>query len=127
MIALMPVNVRDNTLQHGFCLDVRQSEPLSSVHLRRHENRCTVSTDRQGLSLFLKKQSAANLPGDADWDCHQYSLTPSAVCGEPGGFAGLVKPRFKSPKRLRLNGGEQQSHAFRSEERRVGKEVRWWW
>jgi len=34
MIALMPVNVRDNTLQRRFRPDVRQSEPLSSVHLR---------------------------------------------------------------------------------------------
>src|SRR5207245_9074455 len=57
MIALMPVNVRDNALQRAFCLDVRQSEPLSSVHLRRHENQCTVGTDRQCLSLFFKRRS----------------------------------------------------------------------
>ncbi len=31
MIALMPVNVCDNTLQCSFCLDVRESESLSSV------------------------------------------------------------------------------------------------
>src|SRR6266481_8444513 len=44
----------DNTFQRRFCLDVRQSEPLSSVHLRRYENHCTVSTDvpclREGLA-----------------------------------------------------------------------------
>ena len=33
MIAPMPVNVRDNTFQGRFCLEVRQTEPLSSVHL----------------------------------------------------------------------------------------------
>src|SRR6266436_2565393 len=54
MLAPSPVYMGDNTLQRRFCLDVRQSEPLSSVHLRRYENQCTVSTDgpclREGLA-----------------------------------------------------------------------------
>ncbi len=94
----MPVNVRDNTLQHSSCLEVRQTEPLPSVHLRGHENQRAMSADGPRVSLFIKRQSSAGLPGDSDWDCHQYSLTPSAVCREPGGLAGFGKPRFKSPK-----------------------------
>src|SRR5258708_29672194 len=114
MTALMPVNVCDNTLQRGFCLDVRESEPLSSVHLRRDENQRPVSTDGLGLRLFFKRQSDAHLPGDSDWDCHQYALTPSTVCREPGRLTGFDNPRFKSQKRPRLNGGEQQAHALAS-------------
>src|SRR6266851_8956720 len=34
VLAPSPVYVGDNTLQRRFCLDVRQSEPLSSVHMR---------------------------------------------------------------------------------------------
>src|SRR5258706_6614570 len=73
-----------------------------------------MSTDRPRLSLFFKTQPNASLPGDSNRDCHQYSLTPSAVCCEPGGLAGFGKPRFKSPKLLRLNGGEHQPHALAS-------------
>ncbi len=54
----MPVNVRDNTFQRTFCPDVRQSEPLSSVHLRRHADQRTVSTDGPRVSLFFKRQSS---------------------------------------------------------------------
>src|SRR2546430_11922176 len=76
------------------------------------------STDGLGLRLFFKRQSDAHLPGDSHWNGHQYSLTPSAVCREPGGFAGFGKPRLKSRKILRLNGGKHQTHALagRSEE-----------
>src|SRR5258706_16177640 len=70
-----------------------------------------MSTDRPRLSLFFKMQPNASLPGDSNRDCHQYSLTPSAVCREPGGVAGFGKPRFKSPKLLRLNGGEHPPHS----------------
>ena len=114
MIALTPFNVCDNTFQRSFCLEVRQSEPLSPVHLLRHENQRTVSTDGPRVRLFFKGQSYAALPGDSDRDCHQYSLTPSAVCRQPGGFAGFGKPRFKSLKLLRLNGGKHQPHALAS-------------
>src|SRR6266576_899052 len=114
MTALMPVNVCDNTLQSGFCLDVRQSEPLSSVHLCRHQDQTTMGTDSPRVRLFFKRQSNTVLPGDSDGDGHQYSLTPSAVCREPGGFAGFRKPRFKSPKLLRLNSGKHQPHALAS-------------
>src|SRR5437016_71160 len=113
-IALVPVNVRDNTLQRSLCLHVRQSETLSSVHLRRHENQRTVSTDGPRVSLFFERQSNAGLPGDSDWDCHQYSLAPSAVCCQPGGLAGFGKPRFESPKLCRLNGGKHQPHTLAS-------------
>jgi len=61
----MPVNVCDNTLQCSFCLDVRQSESLSSVHLRRHKNQCTVSADGPRVSLFFKRRSEDVLPGDS--------------------------------------------------------------
>src|SRR6059036_3936796 len=101
VLAPSPIYMGDNTLQRRFCLDVRQSEPLSSVHLRRYENQCTVSTDGPCLSLFFKRRSEDVLPGDPHWDGHQYALTPSAVCREPGGLAGFVKPRCKgcqSPK-----------------------------
>ena len=108
----MPVNVRDNTLQGSSCLEVRQTEPLSPVHLRGHENQRAMSTNGPRVSLFIKRQSSAGLPGDSDWDGHQYSLTPSAVGREPGGFAGFGKPRFKGPKRLRLHGGKHQPHAL---------------
>src|SRR5207249_3939027 len=83
------VYVCDNTLQCRSCLDVRQSEPLSSVHLRGHENQCTVSTNGPRVRFFAKRQSGVGLPRDSHWDCHQYSLTPSAVCREPGGLAGF--------------------------------------
>src|SRR5882762_10730523 len=106
LISLPPVNVRDDTLQRGFCLHVRQSEPLSSVHLRRKENQRTVSTDGPRVSVFFKGRCCAALPGDSDWDGHQYSLTSSAVCRQPGGFAGFGQPRFKTPELLRLNGGK---------------------
>src|SRR5467141_1815867 len=112
MLALMPVNVRDNTLERTFCLDVRQSEPLSFVHLPGHENQRTMSTDRPRLSLFFKMQPNGSLPRHSNRDRHQYSLTPSAVRREPGGLAGFGKPRFKSPKLLRLNGGKHQPHAL---------------
>src|SRR6266436_7641847 len=114
MIALALVNVHDNTLQRTFCLDVRQSEPLSSVHLRGDENQRTLSTDAPRESLFFKRQSNTGLLGDSDRDGHQYSLTPSAICGEPGGLAGFGNPRFKSPKLLRLNGGKHQPHTLAS-------------
>ena len=110
-ISWMPVNVNDNTFQRRFCLDVQQSEALSSVHLRRRENQRTVSTDGPRVSVFFKGQSSAELPGDSDWDGHQHSLTPSAVRREPGGFAGFGKPRFKSSKVLWLNGSKNQPHA----------------
>src|SRR6267378_6077197 len=112
--ALMSVNVCDNTLQSGFCLHVRQSEPLSSVHLCRHQDQPAMSADSPRVRLFFKRQSNSALPGDSNRDCHQYSLTPSAVCCEPGGLAGFGKPRFKSSKLLRLNGGEHQPHALAS-------------
>src|SRR6266566_7870106 len=47
----------NNTFQCSFCLDVRQSEPLSSVHLRRHENQRTVSTDGPRVRFFIKRRS----------------------------------------------------------------------
>jgi len=50
----MPFNVSDNILQRSFCLDVRQSEPLSSVYLSRHGNQCTVSTDGPRARFFFK-------------------------------------------------------------------------
>src|SRR5258708_16750987 len=52
-IGLMPVNVSDNTLQCGFCLDVRQTEPLSSVHLRRYENQRSLTTHAPPIILFF--------------------------------------------------------------------------
>src|SRR5260370_34541441 len=55
MIALMAVNVCDNTLQCSFCLDVRQSESLASVHLHRHENQWTVTAYGPRLSLCFKR------------------------------------------------------------------------
>ena len=67
VLAPSPVYVGDNTLQRRFCLDVRQSEPLSSAHLRRYENQCTVSTDGPCLSLFFKRRSEDVLPGDPHW------------------------------------------------------------
>src|SRR5258707_10092370 len=112
MIALALVNVHDNTLQRTFCLGVRQSETLSSTHLRGDQKQRTVSTDGPRVSLFFKRQSNAGLPGNSDWDCHQYSLTPSAVCREPGGLARFGKPRFKSLKLLRLDVGKHQPHAL---------------
>jgi hypothetical protein len=63
---------------------------------------------------FFKMQPNASLPGDSNRDCHQYSVTPSAVCREPGALAGFGKPRFKSAKLLRLNGGKHQPHALAS-------------
>src|SRR6266571_718218 len=102
MTARMPVNVHDNTLQCSFCLHVRQREPLSSVHLCRHQDQPAMSADSLRVRLFFERQSNSALPGDSDRDCHQYSLTPSAVCREPGGLAGFREPRFKSPKLLRL-------------------------
>ena len=68
--ALLPVNVRDNTLQRSFCLDVRQSEPLSSVHLSGHQNQRTVSADGPRMSLFIKRQPNTGLPGDSNRDGH---------------------------------------------------------
>ncbi len=114
MIALALVNVHDNTLQRTFCLDVRQSETLSSIHLRGDEKQRTVSTDGPRVSLFFKRQSNAGLPGDSDRDGHQYPLTPTAVCREPRGLTGHDKPGFKSPKRLRFDGGKHQPHALAS-------------
>src|SRR5258705_3042224 len=102
----------DNSLQHRFCRDVRQSEPLSSAHLRRYENQCTVSTDGPCLSLFFKSRSEDVLPGDPHWDGHQYALTPSAVCSEPGDLAEFGQPRCKGATLPRLNGGEHQAHAL---------------
>jgi len=91
-------NVRDNTLQRSFCLDVRQSEPLSSVHLRRHENRCTVSTDRQCLSLSSK--------GDPRTFCPRFELGLSSILADS--FGG-------SPPARRFRGTRQamfpRSHA----------------
>ena len=108
----MLVNVCDDTLQCTFCLDVRKSEPLSSVHLRRHENQCAVSADGPRVSFFFKRRSDVVLPGDAHWDSHQYALTSSAVCREPGSLAGFGKPRCKSATLLRLNSGKHQAHAL---------------
>src|SRR5260370_36922250 len=68
-----------------------------------------MSVDGPRVRLFFKRQSNAVLTGDSDGDGHQYSLTPSAVCREPGGFAGFRKPRFKSPNLLRLNGGKHHT------------------
>src|SRR5260370_25439596 len=59
MIALALVNVHDNTLQRTFCLDVRQSEPLSSVHLRGDENQRTLSTDGPRESLIGRCRARA--------------------------------------------------------------------
>jgi len=59
------------------------------------------------VRFFFKRRSEDVLPGDSDGDCHQYSLTPSAICREPGGLTGFDNPRFKDQKRPRLNGGEQ--------------------
>src|SRR5258708_15987681 len=70
--ALIFFNVRDNTLQCSFCLDVRQSEPLSSIHLRGHENQRTMSTDRPRLTLFFKMQPNATLPAASNRNFHQY-------------------------------------------------------
>src|SRR5260370_33665318 len=111
MIASMAVNVCDNTLECSFCLDVRQSESLSSVHLHRHENQCTVSAYGPRVSLFFKRPSEDVLPGDSHRDGHQYALTSSAVFREPGSLAGFGKPRCQSATLLRLTRGKRQPHA----------------
>src|SRR5438445_7909881 len=58
LIGLTPVNVRDHTLQRSLCLDVGQSEPLSSVYLGQQMNQRTVSTDSPRASVFFKGSSA---------------------------------------------------------------------
>ena len=88
LVGLTPINVRDNALERGFGLDVRQREPLPSINLRQQENQRTVSTDGPCVSFFFKG-SSAGLTRDTDWDGHQYALAPATVCREPGGFAGL--------------------------------------
>src|SRR5260370_24279395 len=112
MIASMAVNVCDNTLQCSFCLDVRQSESLSSVHLHRHENQCTVSAYGPRVSLFFKRPSEDVLPGDSHRDGHQYALTSSAVFRQPGTLAGFGNPPCKTSTLLRLNRGKHQPHAL---------------
>src|SRR5260370_25890884 len=102
LIALTPINVRDNALDPGLGLDVRQSEPLPSVHLCQQVKQRAVSTDSPRASLFFKGPSAG-LSRDTHGDGHQYALTPAAVCREPGGFTGLGEPCFKNPKLRRRN------------------------
>ena len=71
-----------------------------------------MSTDGPRVGFFFKGQSGGALSGDADRDGHQYALTPSAVGREPGSFAGLRKPCFKSPDVPGLNGGKHEPHAL---------------
>src|SRR5439155_10671145 len=113
LVGLTPINVRDNALERGFGLDVRQSEPLPSINLGQQENQGTVSTDGPRVSFFFKG-SSAGLTRDTDRDGHQYALAPTSVCRKPGGFAGLGQPRFERAKLLRLNGGKHEPHAFGS-------------
>jgi len=60
--------------------------PASTRELMHREH------DRQCLSLFFNRRSAGVLPrgGSSTGWSSRYSLAPSAVCGEPGGFAESV-------------------------------------
>ena len=69
LILLTPVDVGNHTFERRFGLDVRQSEPLSSVHLSGQEDQRAVSTDGASMSLLFK-DSSAGLSGDPDRDGH---------------------------------------------------------
>src|SRR5256885_12955526 len=79
LVGLTPVNVRYNALQGSLCLDVGQSEPLPSVHLRQQVDQRTVGTDGPRVSVLFKA-SSARLSRDTHGDGHQYALAPAAVC-----------------------------------------------
>ena len=111
LIALTPVNVRDNAFERRFGLDVRQREPLPSINLRQQVNQRTVSTDSLRASLLFKSTSAG-LSRNTHGESHQHALTPATVGREPGGFARFGEPRFENPKLLRLDGRKHQPHAF---------------
>src|SRR5712664_4246233 len=108
----MTTDIVNNIFQSFHSMYDLQTEPLTFVHLRRHENQRTVSTDGPRVRFFFKRRSEDVLPGDPHWDGHQYALTPSAVCREPGGLAGFGKPRCKGATLPGLNGGEHQAHAL---------------
>ncbi len=81
MIALAAVNVHDNTLQRTLCLDVRHSEPLSSVHLRGDENQPTVSTDGPRESLIGRCRARAkwepkNIGTESLWPGRKSRVVP---------------------------------------------------